>query len=248
MGRVFQPYYTKKIPHNARVVEHNGIPGVWVGSRNGPTFARLLPDMKRIRVTVGDWYIEFRDATGRDRREKVGPDRAEAEALLATAESRVRLQRSSLAAMKVGRSGLAASTPRPVPTKSLDGVEGMLDLDLTLFPFIPAVYFLSHQGKVVYVGQSVNFLRRVVKHMEDKVFDAVSYLPTPPEQLESVEAEYVRKLRPKYNLDDAGKIRLGWRKAKRLAAKGAATRQGTASESDTLSQVVVSAAFDSNLR
>lgn len=85
---------------------------------------------------------------------------------------------------------------------------------MSLFPFLSAIYFLSHKGEVVYVGQSVNFLRRVVKHMESKVFDAVSYIPTHPAKLEELEKHYIRTLRPKYNTSEDGSIRFGWRMAR----------------------------------
>ena len=62
----------------------------------------------------------------------------------------------------------------------------------------PGVYFLCHENKVVYVGQSTNPSARIAQHQADKVFDRVFLIPT--NDLDTVEYEYIRKLRPKYNI------------------------------------------------
>lgn len=64
------------------------------------------------------------------------------------------------------------------------------------------IYFLLAEGEVVYVGQSVDMRRRVADHIGDglKVFDAVSFVPCHPDKLISVEAKFIRRYAPKYNL------------------------------------------------
>jgi hypothetical protein len=73
----------------------------------------------------------------------------------------------------------------------------------------PCVYFLILKKEIVYVGQSVNLMSRVDSHRLTKEFDRTLYLPIPKEILNDVEAAFIRKLRPKYNLSQAnGKFEL----------------------------------------
>jgi hypothetical protein len=217
MGRVFKPSYTRSIPMNTPIVSHNGGPGVWlnIGPRDKLVFARLTGKPGRVRVPVDDWYIEFTDANGKAKSVRIGQDREEAERALLAAESSARLHRATTRASGVHRHALAAQTPRPLRAKAIEGIGGIHELDLTLFPFLSAVYFLSHKGEVIYVGQSVNFLSRIVKHTEEKVFDAVYYLPTAPERLEETEKRYIRELKPRDNCDEKGYIRFGWKTRRR---------------------------------
>lgn len=71
---------------------------------------------------------------------------------------------------------------------------------------IPGVYFLCHNAKVVYVGQSVNVMGRVGAHIGNKTFDAVWFIRVPQSDLNFVEGELIRTLKPKYNHDKAGRI------------------------------------------
>lgn len=61
------------------------------------------------------------------------------------------------------------------------------------------VYFLLHNQKIVYVGQSIDCLRRVASHKIDKTFDAYHIIPLDRSALVDVEAAYIAKYRPKYN-------------------------------------------------
>lgn len=69
---------------------------------------------------------------------------------------------------------------------------------------IPGVYFLCHKRQVVYVGQSVNVFGRVGAHIGNKTFDAVWFVRVPQSDLDFVEGELIRTLRPKYNFDKKG--------------------------------------------
>lgn len=65
------------------------------------------------------------------------------------------------------------------------------------------VYFLIHQRKVVYVGQSVCILSRIQTHSVDpgKVFDHYTYVECSAEKLDILESLYIHLLRPPLNGD-----------------------------------------------
>ena len=60
------------------------------------------------------------------------------------------------------------------------------------------VYFLIDEGKIVYVGQSVNIYARIPSH-HDKKFDRYSYVPCKPRLLNILESLYIHCLQPKLN-------------------------------------------------
>lgn len=62
----------------------------------------------------------------------------------------------------------------------------------------PGVYFLLHEEEIVYIGQSINPGARISQHAKDKIFDRVLLLPTM--DLDTVEAKYIKKFQPKYNV------------------------------------------------
>ena len=65
------------------------------------------------------------------------------------------------------------------------------------------LYFLFNQGECVYVGQSqISILSRIAHHLLDKEFDAVTVLDLPPnaDLLNTLEAEYIWRLAPRYNM------------------------------------------------
>lgn len=61
------------------------------------------------------------------------------------------------------------------------------------------IYFLCDQGTVVYVGQSVNVLSRVGSHFGSKTFDFAFLLRVPKSDLNYVEGQFIRAMKPKYN-------------------------------------------------
>jgi hypothetical protein len=71
---------------------------------------------------------------------------------------------------------------------------------------LPGVYFLCHEGAVVYVGQSVNVFGRVGAHIGVKTFDSVWFVRVPQSDLDFVEGQLIRTLKPKYNHDKKGRI------------------------------------------
>lgn len=70
--------------------------------------------------------------------------------------------------------------------------------------FGPCVYFLVSNGSVVYVGQSTNLFMRINSHKANKAFDRVLYLPCTKESLNTVEAAFIRNLKPVLNLTQVG--------------------------------------------
>lgn len=65
----------------------------------------------------------------------------------------------------------------------------------------PGIYFLCHNGKVVYVGQTGRTVaRRVHHHCESKVFDSAFCIRLDPLDLNYVESELIKALMPTYNL------------------------------------------------
>lgn len=84
--------------------------------------------------------------------------------------------------------------PDAVP-KEIADVSALVEIP-ALHP--PGVYFLCQNNKVVYVGQSTNPSVRIVQHQADKKFDRVFLIPT--NDLDNVEYEYIKKLKPKYNI------------------------------------------------
>jgi hypothetical protein len=64
------------------------------------------------------------------------------------------------------------------------------------------IYFLMQGSEIVYVGQSVNCNLRIGNHLNDeqKVFDSYFVVECIENRLDEMEAKYIVKLRPKYNL------------------------------------------------
>jgi len=66
---------------------------------------------------------------------------------------------------------------------------------------VSGVYFLIHEGEIVYVGQSIDVINRVATHVlkAEKEFDRYAYVEIEPDDLNSVEADYIVNLGPRYN-------------------------------------------------
>lgn len=70
-------------------------------------------------------------------------------------------------------------------------------------PFVEVigVYFLICDGKIVYIGQSVNIFKRLYEHKKDqtKIWDKYAYIECEAGELDIVEALYIFKYEPIYN-------------------------------------------------
>lgn len=67
---------------------------------------------------------------------------------------------------------------------------------------VSGVYFLISNGRVVYVGQSVNVYTRIFSHQTFKQFDRFAFIPCKPNMLNRVESLYIHVLRPPLNGND----------------------------------------------
>lgn len=61
------------------------------------------------------------------------------------------------------------------------------------------VYFLFLRRRIVYVGQSVNVLRRIEEHFTRLHYDAWAWLPVPRAELDAAERHFIKKHQPPYN-------------------------------------------------
>lgn len=119
-------------------------------------------------------------------------------------EARARLcdqSRFTQRGLEVARKAIAgAGTVEGVP-KGLQDVKDRLVELKPVNKIVGAVYFLLHNDVCVYVGQSKSVVqRRIAAHYADKEFDRALVLPiVEGEEIDSVEAGYIRQFRPKYN-------------------------------------------------
>lgn len=68
---------------------------------------------------------------------------------------------------------------------------------------LSAVYFLIKDGRVAYVGQSINVHQRLDEHRKKKSYDRFFILPCDVERLRSLELFYIKEFKPEYNMDTA---------------------------------------------
>lgn len=94
----------------------------------------------------------------------------------------------------------------PVELSAIGGMLIPLSIQSAESVALSGVYFLCHGAKVVYVGQSANVFGRVGAHIGNKTFDAVWFIRVPQSDLDFVEGELIRTLKPKYNHDKQGRI------------------------------------------
>jgi hypothetical protein len=80
---------------------------------------------------------------------------------------------------------------------SLHGVVGLHDL--TDYCKMSGVYFLCREGALLYVGQSTDVINRFGQHRRHFEFDTALFIPCAHDDLDRVESEFIRKLRPPMN-------------------------------------------------
>ena len=61
------------------------------------------------------------------------------------------------------------------------------------------IYFLIHEKKIVYVGQSVNVYSRIFTHTQSKEFDSYVFVPCDKDMLDKLESLYIHFLSPPLN-------------------------------------------------
>lgn len=82
--------------------------------------------------------------------------------------------------------------------RSIAGIADKL-VKFDLMNDVSCIYFLCQGDEVVYVGQSTNLAARLPQHRIDKVFDRVFYLIVRLDDLDRIEREYIRAIRPRYD-------------------------------------------------
>ena len=88
-------------------------------------------------------------------------------------------------------------------TKSLNSLKNIILSKKKFFePRIKGIYFLISKNEIVYVGQSCEILSRVETHRKQnkKIFDSFSYFEYDFDNLDNIEAYFIFKLKPKYNV------------------------------------------------
>lgn len=75
----------------------------------------------------------------------------------------------------------------------------LVEIPMAVYRWPSGVYFLVHDGKVVYVGQSITVLSRMLSHLKDKKFDRILFIPAPHPECVALEAAFIRHLRPPEN-------------------------------------------------
>ncbi len=89
--------------------------------------------------------------------------------------------------------------------KAMVSVEQIIESAIPRDDTFPGVYFLVSDGRVVYVGQSVNVFSRARDHHD---VDRWAYIPCEREQLDVLESMYIHWLRPARNhCDPDGSMR-----------------------------------------
>jgi len=89
-------------------------------------------------------------------------------------------------------------------TKTADLRGSMLSQDEVIkrsvaYRDFPTIYFLIDLNEIIYVGQSVNPIRRMSEQRRIRVFDAVYFLSCLEEDLDELEQLYIDKFKPRDN-------------------------------------------------
>jgi integrase len=91
MAHLFQPKYTRPIPHGANFTTKNGVPYVsWKDARGRTIFAPVLKsNHKRCTIQTECWWVEYRDHDGKVCREQCYADRRASEEKMREIERRI---------------------------------------------------------------------------------------------------------------------------------------------------------------
>lgn len=129
------------------------------------------------------------------RTSKVFRTKAEAEAWAKTEGCRFREQADQLPRLPRGRTAFSTHlSEAEIVAKATQHVPRS------------GVYFLIEGGIVVYVGQSIDVVARIARHVGLKIFDSYYIIDCPPDQLRALEDIYIKRLNPPLNA--AGRLRV----------------------------------------
>jgi hypothetical protein len=81
--------------------------------------------------------------------------------------------------------------------ESIARLDGLAEIPVP--PKVPGIYFLCLDGRVVYVGQSIDVYGRVLYHRTDKDFDSAFFIASTKENLNDVERFFIKYLMPELN-------------------------------------------------
>lgn len=93
-------------------------------------------------------------------------------------------------------------SPQKIPQSSLLSPAEIIEMSIEWDEVAQAgtgIYFLIDSDEIVYVGKSVQINDRIRQHREDKRFSRYGYVECPHDQLEWLEAAYIRLIRPLIN-------------------------------------------------
>jgi hypothetical protein len=146
----------------------------------------------------GTWRAQI-DCRGA-RRSKTLATRGAAEAWAREMEDRIRAKQE----LELATANTLLATM--VPKRMLSAIAAIPhSLQEVIRAAVPArtfvgIYFLLHNGEVVYVGQSVDMLTRIARHRrEGREFDAYTYLTCDKADLDRLEAAYIAAFMPWMN-------------------------------------------------
>lgn len=83
--------------------------------------------------------------------------------------------------------------------EDIRGIAGLRDISHHKDYLLPGIYFLCFGDQLLYIGQSINPLRRLRQHVKDKGFDRVFYLSWPVDKLNTMEGGLIRMFDPPLN-------------------------------------------------
>ena len=93
-----------------------------------------------------------------------------------------------------------------IKVKLPDDIKSYIDAKARLIDKgVSGIYFLKHNGTVVYVGKSVNVSNRILSHLAEKtkVFTDFTFISCPKELLNETETAYIYKYDPVFNKRDS---------------------------------------------
>jgi len=91
--------------------------------------------------------------------------------------------------------------PETIIPLELIAIRDLFELPMSRITTPPGVYFLCQDGKIMYIGQSVNVASRIVSHVKEKAkkFNSVFFIPCPINRLDDLEGALIRKYKPELN-------------------------------------------------
>lgn len=137
------------------------------------------------------------------RKSKVCPTLKDAEAWAEFTERTIKSMRSRFTSYG-GVTDIGVPTSAPASVLRAQGLVPHNQSEILMasipHPQSSGVYFLIRGPEITYVGQAVDVLYRIARHRrEGRRFDSFAYISCPAEQLDELEALYIRAFVPEEN-------------------------------------------------